>query len=102
MNKPSANAQNAERKMAYQLNMYGDTTRDERELRTSYAKPRGSRQQSRSEREAIYRVWGTGLVRCLHERSYFVECTKCKRTRSEAEANFKAFAAKITNLQAKP
>lgn len=78
--------------MAYQLNMFGDTTRDERE-RTSLPRRRGGRVVSLNELERIYKPWGTGLVKCVHARSYFVECTKCKRTRSEADDNFERFKA---------
>lgn len=42
-----------------------------------------------------YQVPGHGLLFCLHERSYFVECRSCKRTRSEAEENERAFLAKL-------
>ena len=42
-----------------------------------------------------YQVPGHGILFCLHERSYFVECTKCRRTRSEGETNEQEFLAKV-------
>jgi hypothetical protein len=54
------------------------------------------REKSIDETQRVYRRWGTGLVKCLHGRSYFVECKHCRRSRSEAEKNFEDFSAKYS------
>jgi hypothetical protein len=57
------------------------------------------REKSASEPVQRYQKPGHGLFFCLHERSYFVECRNCKRTRSEAEANEQEFLDKMDSTQ---
>jgi hypothetical protein len=52
------------------------------------------REKSLSEQESVYRPWGTGVVKCLHDVSYFVECRRCRRDKREANDNFQRFSAK--------
>lgn len=85
--------------MPFQLNMFEDRTALEK-LRTRVGKNRQPREASLGETQRVFKHWGTGLVKCLHSRSYFVECAKCRRTRSEAEENFACFSEKLARVHA--
>ncbi len=77
-----------------QLTLFGNDFREE--FNNSNARRGSVRSKSRSEQANVYRRPGTGLVKCLHERSYFVECTKCKRTQRDGEAAFELFRSKLS------
>jgi hypothetical protein len=53
------------------------------------------REKSPTEPRQHYQKPGHGLFFCLHERSYFVECRACRRTRSDGEENERAMIAKL-------
>ena len=54
------------------------------------------RQKGTTEPRQHYQVPGHGILFCLHERSYFVECRACKRTRIDGEENYSDFMQKHT------
>lgn len=54
------------------------------------------REESKNERDADYRPWGTGLFKCLHGKTYFGECRVCKRTFAEGQKNLANAIAKNT------
>ena len=56
------------------------------------------REPSNNEINKTYRQYGTGLLFCVHDRSYFDVCPSCKRTRSEAQKQFDHFC-KIRGIQ---
>ncbi len=53
------------------------------------------RQKGNTEPRQRYQKPGHGLFFCLHERSYFTECVACRRSRSEADENERAFRQKV-------
>lgn len=45
------------------------------------------RKKSLNELDAEYHQQGYGLHFCLHSKTYYEPCTKCKRTRRDAKRN---------------
>ena len=51
------------------------------------------REPSASERDRVYQAPGTGLLFCVHGRSYFETCnaSTCRRNKKEADQRLKSF-----------
>ena len=45
------------------------------------------REKSMNEANAVYRPVGTGLHFCFHDKSYYQPCTKCRRSKRDAQRN---------------
>lgn len=68
--------------------------RDAAESSKQLPTPHTVREPSSNERAATYQPPNTGILFCVHAKSYFEPCPSCKRTNGRAKENVERFIKK--------